>query len=226
MNRTRTASIVSVLWLVAAVGLLLSDPTRTSGMSPNEWGDYFAGVFAPLAFLWLVLGYMQQGEELRLSTEALRLQADELRHSVEQQRALVEVSRQQVEAEREALAHERRLREDLSLPKFAFRQGGGGFSGGGRSSYRFTLSNSGHAATDVALVGRYSDGSSTEFLDFPLFEKGAQHELRIERESPLPIAAGQMRLEYTDGLGRHHVELYEFGRSTEDVRSMIGFARA
>lgn len=31
----------------------------------NEWGDLLAGLFAPLAFLWLVVGYFQQGQELR-----------------------------------------------------------------------------------------------------------------------------------------------------------------
>jgi hypothetical protein len=32
-------------------------------LAPNEWGDLFAGTFAALAFLWLVLTYMQQAEE-------------------------------------------------------------------------------------------------------------------------------------------------------------------
>lgn len=63
-----------------------------SVMTFNEWGDFFAGASAPLAFLWLVIGYFQQGEELGQNTKALeqqeralRLQVDELRQSVEQQ---------------------------------------------------------------------------------------------------------------------------------------------
>lgn len=47
----------------------------------NELGDFAAGVFAPLAFLWLVLGYRRQGEELSASNESLRLQVSELRAS-------------------------------------------------------------------------------------------------------------------------------------------------
>lgn len=31
----------------------------------NEWGDLLAGLFAPLAFLWLVVGYYQQGQEMK-----------------------------------------------------------------------------------------------------------------------------------------------------------------
>lgn len=49
----------------------------------NELGDFLAGVFGPVAFLWLVLGYIQQGKELRL-------QARELKNSVEQQVIMAE----------------------------------------------------------------------------------------------------------------------------------------
>ncbi|WP_156343738.1 MULTISPECIES: hypothetical protein [unclassified Pseudomonas] len=51
----------------------------------NEVGDFLAGAFSPLAFLWLVLGFIQQGRELSLSSRALQLQAEELRSSVYQQ---------------------------------------------------------------------------------------------------------------------------------------------
>ena len=77
------------------------------GLKPNEVGDFLAGVFGPLAFLWLVFGYYQQGEELKHSVEALKLQAEELRNSVEQQRELVEVSR-------EAIAFEKTEKEKLA----------------------------------------------------------------------------------------------------------------
>ncbi|RUI81678.1 hypothetical protein IPC412_18805 [Pseudomonas aeruginosa] len=56
----------------------------------NELGDFCAGIFGPLAILWLILGFMQQGEELRLNNEALKLQATELRNSVQQQTAMAE----------------------------------------------------------------------------------------------------------------------------------------
>lgn len=50
-----------------------------STMEPNEWGDTFAGFSAGLAFFWLVLGFYQQGKELRA-------QVEELRHTVEASR--------------------------------------------------------------------------------------------------------------------------------------------
>ena len=36
-------------------------------------GDFLGGVSSPLAFLWLVLGFFQQGREIRLSNKALQL---------------------------------------------------------------------------------------------------------------------------------------------------------
>jgi hypothetical protein len=107
--------IVSVLWLAFAAYMLCAQKHPTE---LNAWGDFFAGFFAPLAFLWLVLGYLQQGEELKASTEALRLQAEELKNSVQQQSELVAVSRIQVQQELMALEEERERRRDAARPKF------------------------------------------------------------------------------------------------------------
>jgi len=42
-----------------------------------------------LALFWLALGFLQQGEELRNSSEALTAQTKELKHTQEQHKALV-----------------------------------------------------------------------------------------------------------------------------------------
>jgi hypothetical protein len=125
--RFRLGLGLTAVWVATMTALFYWSSTQANQLKPNEWGDFFAGVFAPLAFLWLVLGYLQQGEELRLSTEALRLQAEELKNSVEQQRELVEVTRQQVEGEREALAYERQQREEEARPSFVVVDRGGSF---------------------------------------------------------------------------------------------------
>jgi hypothetical protein len=72
----------------------------------NEIGDFAAGVFGPVAFVWLVLGYLQQGKELRISSDALCMQADELRASVMQQTEMVK-------AQNSSLLHQERLLEPL-----------------------------------------------------------------------------------------------------------------
>ena len=79
--------------------MAISAGDKLFALDPNEFGDMLAGVFAPLAFLWLVLGFFQQGKELKASVAALELQGKELHNSVEQQRELVKVSREQMESE-------------------------------------------------------------------------------------------------------------------------------
>lgn len=103
--------IIMIVWAVSEFRELLA-------MKPNEFGDLLAGVFSPLAFLWLVLGFLQQGQELQASVNALELQGEELRNSVEQQRALVEVSRAQVEADLSRIRSEAEAAEHRAQPKF------------------------------------------------------------------------------------------------------------
>lgn len=78
--------------------------------SLNELGDALAGIFAPVAFLWLILGYLQQGKQLDQNTraleqqeKALQLQIDEMRESVKQQEELARIQREQFECQRKIL---------------------------------------------------------------------------------------------------------------------------
>jgi len=90
---------------------------RITRMEPNNFGDYLAGVFGPLAFAWLVIGYFQQGRELRM-------QAEELRNSVEQQKDLVRESAKQVRASEAALEYEKQRALESSIPRLEFRSCG------------------------------------------------------------------------------------------------------
>ncbi len=76
--------VVTFLWLGAFVLLVLLRTDEAGSMTLNEWGDYLAGGSAPLALLWLVIGYFQHGRELRLNTAALASQQEELRQQVAQ----------------------------------------------------------------------------------------------------------------------------------------------
>jgi hypothetical protein len=146
-NRFRFGIIVTVVWLGFAAFML---STHQLPKEMNAWGDFFAGFFAPLAFLWLVLGYLQQGEELKHSTEALRLQAEELRNSVEQQSQLVAVSKEQMRQEYEALQEERELRRDAARPKFV-PQYSGTVIGTGGVEHKLKIVNVGNTATKFRM---------------------------------------------------------------------------
>lgn len=74
----------------------------TTPMPLNEVGDFLAGSFSPIAFLFLYLGYRQnsealriQAEELRQSTEALKLQVEEMEKSVKTQQEMFELAEKQ-----------------------------------------------------------------------------------------------------------------------------------
>lgn len=96
-----TATIIYVLALVVGIPLLAKfGYIKLDTITLNELGDFLAGAFGPLAIFWLVLGFFQQGQELRNSVATLELQAKELANSVEQQRELVNVSRKQFENDR------------------------------------------------------------------------------------------------------------------------------
>lgn len=134
-RRFQFGAVVTAIWLGVMVGIVVvgTKPERL-----NEWGDFFAGFFAPLAFLWLVIGYLQQGDELRQSSQALRLQAEELRNSVEQQSHLVEVSRKQLDVQVNAIAEERRLRLAAQLPILGLA-----FEGTTGASFLLRITNTG-----------------------------------------------------------------------------------
>lgn len=75
-----------VAWYLDQSGQMKAVLTAT----PNNFGDFWAGTFAPLAFWWLVLGYFQQGIELRQNVEALEQQSKETANLVVQAKVQAE----------------------------------------------------------------------------------------------------------------------------------------
>ena len=192
-------------------------------MPPNAWGDFFAGSFAPLAFLWLVLGYLQQGEELNLSTRALQLQAEELKNSVEQQRALVEVTRQQVESERAALEEERQLRVEQVKPKFLVGSNGGTFYSDGKVRYNLTVSNTGSMAARVVAELTSPKGDKIGLINLPIFANGCMQSAAFDSPAPLEGSGTLLRFTYKDALGRDGSTIFSVRRQSEHPQSDLEF---
>ncbi len=57
---------------------------RFAFLPADQLGSFLEGAFAPLAFLWLVIGYFLQKKELEQNTQALRAQAEEIQRQSEQ----------------------------------------------------------------------------------------------------------------------------------------------
>ena len=83
---------LSALYVAGLVLYLVLQGQNPADLRLNELGDFVGGVSSPLAFLWLVLGFFQQGREIRLSNRALQLQAREMRRSVHEHRRLAGAS--------------------------------------------------------------------------------------------------------------------------------------
>lgn len=113
------------VYLTFAVGNAASNWSDFSNLTPNEWGDLLAGIFGPLTFLWLLIGFFQQGkslrkqgEELQHSVDALNLQAKELAASVEQQREMVKIASATLSHEKQVFEQERKKQRFASHPIF------------------------------------------------------------------------------------------------------------
>lgn len=172
--------------------------SEIQSMAPNNIGDFLAGIFGPLAILWLILGFFQQGVELRQNTRALDLQAQELHNSVEQQQNLVDVSRKQMEAEIEAIRFERERQATAARPQFVFHGVGGMFQET-RAPTRLSLRTS---EIPRPIVFNLRSRTRSEFNHQSLLMV-AWRERRFEWRYKTPLAEKLVRLtvSYVDAAG-------------------------
>lgn len=196
VSRTKTVvgSILTTAYIAAFAIYVVAQRQAFIDMSSAEFGTFLAGIFAPLAFLWLVIGFFQQGEELRHSADALWLQGEELRNSVEQQRQLVAAQREQLAFERERLEADRHATWKQAQPEFVFT--GGGYA----TSEKFTqmhlgVLNRGQTCRDFRLE---IEGA---VIRVPLFESGQQKEFAVDVPSDMPLGARGYIAQFKDVLG-------------------------
>lgn len=66
--------VITVAWIGGGIWYLgqISETTPTQNFSLDAVGSFLEGAFAPLAFLWLVIGLFIQQQELAHNTDALR----------------------------------------------------------------------------------------------------------------------------------------------------------
>lgn len=116
MMNNKFLYVITGLWIIFFIviyGLGLFE--RPSSF--NELGDFLAGVFAPVGFVWLIFGYIQQGKQLDQNTKALeqqemalKLQIDEIKETVKQQNEMLIINKNNLNAlyerERPAITYE------------------------------------------------------------------------------------------------------------------------
>ncbi|MFT7684910.1 MAG: hypothetical protein ACI9FB_000251 [Candidatus Azotimanducaceae bacterium] len=95
----------SVFWLLLLATYISNGLgwTNLSSVPMDILGSFLEGAFAPLAFLWFVLGYFTQQKELSQNTEAIKLQHQEMQKSAVQAAIQAEATQaSEVHARRES----------------------------------------------------------------------------------------------------------------------------
>lgn len=181
-------------------------------MKPHEFADFLAGCFAPLAFFWLVLGFFQQGDELRNSVTALKLQGEELHNSVEQQRQLVEVTREQLGIDRST--RDAAVAETIrkATPIFHITGGFAQWSSPIITS-RFEIRNVGAECRNVV----FSDQADNE-LRLPVFGKEERLRFEYEAKTDEKMFPNVLTIECVNGLGQS----MKFQTSLNPVQGQYG----
>jgi hypothetical protein len=82
----RLGLVLTLVWVTAQLYYIVDviGFARFVDEGPPSVGGFLEGAFAPLAFLWLVIGFFLQREELQRSSRAIDLQYREMRRATEQ----------------------------------------------------------------------------------------------------------------------------------------------
>lgn len=209
---TKIGFALTAVWLIIFGIILRNSWPDAVEMGLNEWGDFLAGLTAPLALLWLVIGYFLQSEELSLNTKALKAQQEELRRQVEETALLAKNSDRQAQAaeravelstqERKAHEHDDLLRRRIKLKLI---EGVNSSQGTARTACQ----NVGESVTRLSITDAASDvrGRPTEVLH-------AGETLRLSWPAGLPRPM-RFSIDYTDSAGRRRREKLQITDKSE-----------
>lgn len=170
----------------------------------NELGDFLAGAFGPIAFLWLVLGFLQQGRELRLTTAALNLQVEELNQSVKQQTVMAEAATEQMKSQKRALdiqiwQHEKSISPSFDVQVFVVS----GPVRMGRTTSVIRVTNRAAAVDGIEVLfdGPLGDGEPLEVGQ--LSSLGVSNDIAFDYASIDEDAIGLLSIKYVRSDGVH-----------------------
>jgi hypothetical protein len=215
---------------ILSIFALVHDDIDKLGTTPlNELGDFLTGVFGPIAVFWLIIGYFQQGSELKLSVRALELQAEELKRSVEQQSRIAELSHDQLKHELSRHREEQASRAAMDRGAFVVYYNGCYQRIDGLIEHHIFVVNLGQAV--AAFSFHYNEGlqmiSSDIFEDddievsYPVWEKHRGRRYSYVISSAIDESKPSFELSYRNLDGtvvdrNFHVKLVR-GSSFEDL---------
>lgn len=207
--------LLTTLYLIAFCSYCTIRWGDVNAMQPNNIGDFLAGAFSPLAFAWLVLGFIQQGIELRQNSAALSLQAEELRSAAEHAGAMVELQRKEFDLRIQELEDARRKaehaaasakkKEEEEIVKRMQPRFGIGLAQRNRQERELvngTLKNYGPGCTNVKIYMEPIHGvlSLLGTPEFETFPSQIEHPIVFRCESAEPRTQ-PLTIKYTDAGG-------------------------
>jgi hypothetical protein len=212
-HRTLVGTLLSLIWLGLFVWAIVEKREAVSILKLNEWGDFFAGFAAPLALLWLVLGYLQQGEELEQNTAALLGQRDEFQRQVAETQNLVEASKRQAKASEELLAaskaeldEQKRLATAQSLMELRHQ----GTHGTAETNLTLSLKNTG--APGRSLVVQVSPIHRVHLANAEFVDTGTSLDLSIFGPIIFPV---QIHFRYSNRYRQEVEQVYQLSGLSE-----------
>lgn len=165
-----------------------------SKMPLNEAGDFLAGAFGPIAFFWLVLGYMQQGEELRQGNKALELQTKALNDSVTHQSDMAKVAKAQFDAQSEVIKQQRLDRDRLLQADFSIYLDK---TTDDIANQKIMLANDGNTAKNINIrFGTPFEQNNTCFI--PKLKNEQTHHINTTIPRHFGPVDGDVTIEYYD----------------------------
>lgn len=206
-NRAKIASSISVAWIAGGIAVVAMNWEKFNGMELNAIGDFLAGAFSPLAFLWLIVGYFQQGDELKQNTEALRLQGEELKHAVKEYQQLNATNLKHLDLQQAEIS-DRKFKEQaaLKLRLLLVRSQQDNY-GSLALSIQFLLKNVGHEALRATFHPENQDIS---------INLSGQHTIPEAQEFTLYVGSAdwtprscKIRISYTNGAGEGDIYLLQ-----------------
>ena len=209
-NLTIFGILISVIWVGVFSCIVYFNLDDARSMTLNEWGDFLAGGSAPLALLWLVIGYFQHGKELRLNTRVLETQQQELRHQVEETAHLAKSSERQaraterlVQITKKDLEHEQWSKARNAKPEFV-----GAGSSISVNKLEILFRNCGGEARDVKV--HYEGNHLLAFSPIQIFDSKVRGKLVFrENNSPFTFPI-RFQINCTDLLDNAHTMEFEF----------------
>lgn len=189
MSPKRLGWSLSIIWFLFLAFIVYVNNDRVGNLTVNELGDFFAGFIAPLALIWLVLGYFQQGVELRQNSAALRLQAEELKHLVTQNEKLVEQNKRHADLTEKDMANKLKTLKEDQEPLFTVEMAKSTNTVGSSSIWRIEFINRGGKASNLWAETGDPRLTNIEFLPQSAMESEQKGVLTIELSENLHAPA-------------------------------------